>query len=80
MKKLFIILVLTLVSCSTDSEPQQTQSECYTIIARGIDARGNYIIINYGGFAQKRYSVENYLDWINQTKICEPITLTEQPL
>lgn len=81
MKKLFIVLALGLFSCSADKseEPQQTET-CYNIIARGYDSRGDYIIINYSSFNQKRYSVDNYLDYIGQAKICEPINLTEQPL
>lgn len=79
MKKLFLILAITLVSCTTDKVENNPQNNCYDIIARGYDNRGNYIIIKYNS-ENKRYMVGNYLDWINQTQICEPINLTEQPL
>lgn len=81
MKKLLILSAFILFGCSTDkSEPQPQQQTCYPIISKGIDARGNYIIINYSNFAQKRYLVDDYRDYLNQTELCEPITLTQQPL
>jgi len=80
MKKLLIILALTLFSCSSDSEPTTPETNCYRIIARGIDERGNYIIINVSDFNQRRYLVPNYLDYLGQSQLCEPITLTQQPL
>ncbi len=82
MKKLLIISSFILFGCSTDkSETKQPQQQtCYHIISKGIDARGNYIIINYSNFAQKRYLVDDYTDYLNQTELCEPITLTQQPL
>ena len=81
MKKLLIVLALTLFSCSSDSEAiQEPDTTCYSIIARGVDERGNYIIINVSDFNQRRYLVPNYLDYIGQSQLCEPITLTQQPL
>ncbi len=81
MKKIFILFILILNSCSSDSA-EQTQPDltCYNIIARGYDNRGNYIIIKYANFVNKRYLVDDYLNYINQTKICEPINLIEQEL
>jgi len=82
MKKLFLILALFVLSCSNDNEqPQEQQQEtCYQIISRGYDARGNFIIVKISNYNNKRYSVSNYQNYINQSKICEPINLTEQPL
>jgi len=85
MKKLLLILavvfVLALIGCSAEeaTEPTQTQT-CYNILARGYDDRGDYIIVKISNFVQKRYSVGNYLEYINQDKVCEPINLTEQEL
>lgn len=81
MKHLFIILSLALFSCSSDdTQKEQPQPTCYKIISRGLDSRGNYIIINYSSYGQKRYEVNNYLDYLGQNEICEPINLTEQAL
>lgn len=81
MKKLFILFIFILNSCSTEKTEEPTpQTTCYNIIARGIDNRGNYIIIKYADYQNKRYSVSNYQDYINQSQLCEPINLTEQPL
>lgn len=82
MKKLSITLfAFILFSCSTNEDKQITPEQtCYNIIARGYDSRGNYIIINYSEFVQKRYKVNNYQDYIGQSQLCDPITLTEQPL
>lgn len=80
MKKLLIVLALGLFSCSSDSEEQQQAETCYNIITRGTDERGDFIIINYSNFVQKRYAVTNYQEWLNKTQLCEPITLTQQPL
>jgi hypothetical protein len=81
MKKLLIVLAFGLFSCSSsdDSTPAQ-EAKCYTILARGTSPDGDFIIIKYENFVQKKYAVANYLDWLNQTKLCEPITLTEIPL
>ncbi len=82
MKKLLIVLVFGLFSCSADKSeetPPQPKS-CYNILTRGYDDRGDYIIIKYANFVQKRYSVTNYQDYIGQSQLCEPITLTEQNL
>ena len=81
MKKLFILLLFTLLGCSgQDIEQTQPDAMCYDIIGKGYDNRGNYIIINYSNFNQKRYKVEDYSNYINQSQLCEPITLTQQPL
>ena len=81
MKKLFIILALTVISCSTDKPTDATsQNNCYQIIAKGIDNRGDYIIIKYTTNTQRRYKVDNYLNYLQQSTICEPINLTQQPL
>ena len=81
MKKLLFILAIVLVSCSADETKQTVEEQnCYSIISRGFDSRGNFIIINYSNFVQKRYSVSDYQDYINQSQLCEPINLTEQPL
>lgn len=81
MKKLFILFILILNSCSSDTaEQNQPDATCYPIIARGSDLRGDYIIINYSNYNQKRYLVDDYMQYINQSKLCEPITLIEQPL
>ena len=80
MKKLLLILAVVLVSCSAEDTTQTEQQDCYRILARGEDSRGDYIIINYQDFIQRRYKVDNYLDYLNKTEICEPINLTEQQL
>lgn len=81
MKKILFILVCVLISCSTDkSDNEQQQQKCYNIIAKGYDNRGDFIIIKYSDYNNKRYKVANYLDWININKLCEPITLTQEPL
>lgn len=82
MKKLFILaIVLLTVACSSENEKQTEQPQkCYTIISRGYDERGDFIIIKYANYTNKRYQVNNYLDWISQTELCEPINLTEQQL
>jgi len=81
MKKLFIILALTLFSCSSDETTEQVQeNKCYQIISKGFDSRGDFIIINYSSFEQKRYQVGDYLEYLNQSTICEPINLTQQAL
>jgi len=80
MRKLFVLFILILNSCSTEKAEQQQPLTCYNILARGEDSRGDYIIIKISNFVQKRYSVSNYLDYLNQNTICEPINLTEQPL
>lgn len=81
MKKLLIVLAFGLFSCSSDSTEEPTPvATCYNILARGYDSRGNYIIINYQDFIQRRYKVDNYQDYIGQPQLCEPITLIEQPL
>lgn len=82
MKKIFVLFIIILNSCSTDEVAQTPQAEpiCYQILARGYDERGHYIIIKISNFNNKRYQVTNYQDWLNKIKLCEPITLTQQPL
>lgn len=81
MKKILFILTFVLFSCSTDKlDNEQQQETCYNIIARGYDNRGDFIIIKYSNYNNRRYKVANYLDWINTNKLCEPITLTQEPL
>lgn len=82
MKRLILILVFALFSCSTDDvqdEPQVNQT-CYQIMSRGYDARGNYIIIRFEANVNKRYKVEDYRDYLGQQQICDLTNLIEQPL
>jgi len=81
MKKIFILLAFVLFSCSSEEQPAlEVPLTCYNILARGTDQQGDFIIIKYSNYTQKKYSVSNYLDYLNLTKICEPINLTEQAL
>ena len=80
MKKLLLIAMIALSGCSAENTEEQNTNKCYPIISRGEDNRGNYIIINYSSFIQKRYKVANFMNWLDKTELCEPITLTEQPL
>lgn len=83
MKKILILFIIILNSCSNDEVtkfPQTVEETCYTIIARGYDERGNYIIIKISDFNNKRYQVQNYQNWSKTIKLCEPITLIQQPL
>jgi hypothetical protein len=83
MKRIFILFIIILNSCSTDEVAQttpQAEPTCYQILARGYDERGHYIIVKISNFNNKRYQVTNYQDWLNKFKICEPITLTQQQL
>jgi len=78
MKKIFILLAFVLFSCSSEEQPAAEVSlTCYNILARGTDQEGDFIIIKYSNYTQKKYSVSNYLDYLNVTKICEPIKLTQ---
>lgn len=82
MKKLiFLFTLLFAFGCSPDEEKKVVQHQtCYNIIARGYDERGDYIIIKYESFNNKRYSVTNYQDYIGKTQICDLSNLIEQPL
>jgi hypothetical protein len=83
MKKLFILFIIILNSCTANEDmqtPQQAELTCYPILGRGYDERGHFIIVKISNFNNKRYQVENYQDWLNRFKICEPITLTQQQL
>jgi len=78
MKNIFILLTFVLFSCSSEEQPTPEVSKtCYNILARGTDQQGDFIIIKYSNYTQKKYSVSNYLDYLNVTKICEPINLTQ---
>jgi hypothetical protein len=83
MKKLFILFIIILNSCTSDEVAQTTPQDeptCYSILGRGYDERGHFIIVKISNFNNKRYQVTNYQDWLNRFKICEPITLTQQQL
>jgi len=81
MRKLIILFIIILNSCSSDKAPEPQPSQTYySIVARGEDNRGDYIIIKVANYTNKRYSVSNYQDYLNQSTLCEPITLIEQPL
>jgi hypothetical protein len=81
MKRLFLILAFVVVSCSSDnSDTTEPTQNCYPIIAKGYDNRGDYIIIKCGDFVNKRYAVDNYIDYLDKTTLCEPITLRQQEL
>ena len=82
MKRLILILVFALFSCSTDDvqdEPQGSQT-CYTILSRGYDDRGNFIIVQISNYNNKRYKVTNYQNYIGVNQICDLSNLIEQPL
>jgi hypothetical protein len=83
MKKLFILFIIILNSCTANEDahtPQQAEPTCYSILVRGYDERGHFIIVKISNFNNKRYQVTNYQEWLNRYKICEPITLTQQQL
>jgi hypothetical protein len=83
MKKIILLLVLFMVSCTTDEviqTPTKNEPTCYQILSRGYDNKGDFIIIKISNFNNRRYKVENYQDWLNKTKLCEPITLTQEHL
>jgi len=78
MKNIFILLTFVFFSCSSEEQPaSEVPLTCYNILARGTDQQGDFIIIKYSNYTQKKYSVSNYLDYLNLTKICEPINLTQ---
>jgi hypothetical protein len=80
MKKIFIILLFALFSCSSDEITEPQQAECYAILSRGVDARGDFIIVKFSDFNNKRYKVNNYQEYININQICDFTNLIEQPL
>lgn len=83
MKKLILLLAIFFISCSPDEikqEQYQYQHTCYKILSRGDDDRGNFIIIKYQEFNNKRYQVDNYKDYIGKNEICDLSNLIEQPL
>lgn len=80
MKRLFLILLFALFSCSSDDIEQPQQEECYTILSRGVDARGNFIIVKISNYNNKRYKVDDYQDYIGVNKICYLTNLIEEQL
>lgn len=80
MKQILLILLFTLFSCSSEEIPEPQQAECYQILSRGYDVRGNFIIVKFSDFNNKRYKVNNYQDYIGQNQICDFTNLIEQPL
>jgi hypothetical protein len=83
MKKIILLLVLFMVSCTTDEViqiPTKNEPTCYPILGRGYDERGHFIIVKISNFNNKRYQVTNYQEWLNKYEICEPITLTQEHL
>jgi len=78
MKNIFILLTFVLFSCSSEEQAiSEVPKTCYNILARGTDQQGDFIIIKYSNYTQKKYSVSNYLDYLNTPTICEPINLTQ---
>jgi hypothetical protein len=80
MKKLLIVLAFGFFSCSSSDDSTPQPETCYNIIARGTTPNGDFIIIKYSNYVQKKYAVTNFLDYLNKTQLCEPITLTQIPL
>ena len=78
MKNIFILLTFVFFSCSSEEQPTpEAPKTCYNILARGTHQQGDFIIIKYSNYTQKKYSVSNYLDYLNTPTICEPINLTQ---
>lgn len=80
MKQILLILLFTLFSCSSEEIHEQQKSECYRILSRGYDNRGDFIIVKFSDFNNKRYKVNNYQDYIGKNQICDFTNLIEQPL
>ena len=83
MKKIFILFIIILNSCTTNDVeqlPPIVDETCYPIIARGYDERGNFIIIKYQSNTNKRYKVTDFRDYLGQNQICDLSNLIEQPL
>lgn len=81
MKKLILFIAILFISCSTDEIKEEVQivnPTCYPIVSRGFDNRGNFIIVKFGNFNNKRYKVDNYQDYINVNQICDLTNLIEQ--
>ena len=80
MKKLILFIAILFISCSTDEVivGQVVEQTCYPIVSRGFDNRGNFIIVQFGNFNNKRYKVDNYQDYINVNQICDLSNLIEQ--
>jgi hypothetical protein len=79
MKKLLIVLAFGLFSCSSDDN-SNNEPKCYDITLSGLDVRGHYIVVRIKTNVFRRYQVANYLDYVGQEQLCEPINLTQQPL
>lgn len=80
MKRVFLILLFALFSCSSDEITEPQQNDCYTILSRGVDARGNFIIVKISDYNNKRYKVDDYQDYIGVNKICDLTNLIEEQL
>jgi len=76
MKKILLLLSMSLFSCTPESETivtNQQPLDCYSIFSRGEDAQGDFITIGKNQkdpSDRKRYSVKNYIDYVNKYKIC----------
>jgi hypothetical protein len=79
MKKLLFILTFIVCSCSSDDNINNTP-KCYDITLKGLDERGHYIVVRIKTNVFKRYQVNDYIDYVGEEKICEPINLIEQEL
>ena len=80
MKRIILILLFTFISCSSDETIEPQQLECYSILSRGYDERGDFIIVKFSDFNTKRYQVNDYTNYIGQNQICDFTNLIEQPL
>ena len=80
MKRIILILLFTFIGCSSDETIEPQQVECYSILSRGVDARGDFIIVKFSDFNNKRYQVNDYTNYIGQNQICDFTNLIEQPL
>lgn len=79
MKKIFILFVAILASCTSPEieQPKPIVKTCYKII--GISSGGvtDWIMIDFNGVAQK-YAVENARDYY-KPQICDLSTLKRIP-
>jgi len=81
MKKILLLIAILCLSCSSDDAPIiESEPTCYKILSRGSDNRGDFIIIKYQNYTNRRYEVNNYLDYVGRTQVCEPINLMQQEL
>ena len=70
MKRVFLILLFALFSCSSDEITEPQQNDCYTILSRGVDARGNFIIVKisqlqYINFIKYRSIITFHIHYIS---------------